>query len=116
MTNLLRWKILAFILCLSGQSLAQSFSGTHPRSEKQGEPIVSLELQNARLSDAVGFLGAKYKINILADAYLDDHIVPLLSVKEVPLSVTITNIASLFRREAIMVNGVIVLRHRQWYL
>jgi hypothetical protein len=96
--------------------MAQNPTGSNPRPEKQNEPMVSMGLQNARLSDAVELLGAKYKINIVADAYLDDHIVPSLSVKEVPLSATIKNIASLFRRDAIQVNGVIVLRHRQWYL
>lgn len=104
------------MLCVSVQSLAQFSSHEPAHSERQVEPIVSLELQNARLSDAVELLGTKYKINIMADAYLDDHIVPSLSVKEAPLSVTIAGIASLFRREAIITNGVIVLRHRQWYL
>jgi type II secretory pathway component GspD/PulD (secretin) len=81
---------------------------------KIGDQPVSIDLPNARIAQVVEALGKAHRINVVADGYSDDA---RISVKmtDVPLRVAFPQLAGLYERQADIVNGVVVLRHRNWF-
>jgi hypothetical protein len=68
----------------------------------------------ARLPDVLRALAQKCGLAIVADSYSDDPTVPRLRVQPVPERVAVPQLASLFRRRVLEVDGVLLLRHEQW--
>jgi hypothetical protein len=105
--------ILALLSAFPGVSLAQT---PPPAKESPPEPLVTLELKQASLADVVEALGKRYRLNILADAYLNDLTLPHVKVEQVPLGMAVSRLASLYQRQVFSRNGVLVLRHHRWHL
>ncbi len=102
--------ILALRSAFPGVSLAQT---PPPAKESPPEP---LELKQASLADVVEALGKRYRLNILADAYLNDLTLPHVKVEQVRLGMAVSRLASRYQRQVFSRNGVLVLRHHRWHL
>lgn len=114
-------RILSVLLLVSATSVCAdpqpNLSGNAPvrdLSFQGGERKVSFSLQNPRLPDVMAELSRHSGLSIVADAYGPDYPVRELNIVEVPLSVAVRELASLYEREAFVTDGVIVMRHRFW--
>jgi len=114
------WQIIGlFCIALTpsanpAQSAAVPAAQSLENTQKVGERLVSLDLPNARLAQVVEALGKTHGINIVADAYSDDMRVSV-KVTDIPLRMALPQLASLYERRAQIVNGIVVLRHQDWF-
>jgi hypothetical protein len=107
---------MAILALLSVSAVVVRAQTPPPAKEAAPEPLVTLELKQATLADVVEALGKQYRLNILADAYLNDLTLPHVKVEQVPLGMAVSRLAALYQRQVFSRNGVLVLRHHRWHL
>jgi hypothetical protein len=83
------------------------------RSILHGGPL-EMNLSMARLPDVMRELASGRQLAIVADAYSDDPTLPRIQVDGVPERLALPQIARLYEREMLEIDGVLVLRHRAW--
>lgn len=72
---------------------------------------ITLSLKACTVSEAVSAIGDKYKINIVADVYVAEALVPNLIMEDVPRDQALVTIGNAFGRKTYFVNGIVVWRH-----
>ena len=75
------------------------------------ETRVSIDVRDARFSDAILALAKQGHFSFVADAYLGDFPVKRVQIEAVPLDMAIQKVAELFERKISKVNGVYILSH-----
>ena len=73
--------------------------------------LVSIDVKDARFSDAILALAKQGHFSFVADAYLVDFPVKRVQIEAIPLDVAIQRVAELFERKISKVNGVYILSH-----
>src|SRR5918912_4206132 len=91
--------VLLFGLIYAGDR-TQSARNDEPASGTAADGPISLELQEATLTDVVTLLGQKYGVNIVADAYSDNTVATgarNVKIDNVPLRAAIPKLAELYQ-------------------
>lgn len=82
-----------------------------PDTRSSSSGSISLSMTHVTVADVVTKLGQEYGVNIISDAFTRDQ-VPLgkVEVDNVPRQTALRNLAGLFGRQMITVNGIVVWR------
>lgn len=104
--------LFTVLLCVT-MALQQSPQELAPQlSLPKEEPRISIVLENATITDAVLKIGAKFKVNILTDVYVNDAPLSKISMENMPLEAAVGQIATLYGRDVYFVNRTYILRSR----
>lgn len=97
----------------AGKAALQNAPVTKPAAA--AKKTITLNMPKGSLAEVVAELGAKYQINIVTDAFLNaDAFRKNVNLTNVPVEEGLFQIASLFGRDMLFVNGVVVLRHQDF--
>lgn len=104
---------LPVLLWYCSSCLGQSPSASSlPAKIQPANGTITIEMSNCKLSDVVRYIGTTYKINIVADAFLNDEFKQKLVIREVPKEEALMRVAQQFSRDMLIVNDVVVWRHQ----
>ena len=91
-----------------GQSPAASDNAA-PAAPSAVAKTVSIDVKEARFSDAMLALAKQGHFSFVADAYLLDSPLPRVQIEKAPIHVAIQKLAELYNRKITFVNGVFIL-------